>query len=493
MASNHDTLGAILRTDFHAFLKKAFETVHPGNKLDDNWHIELLCWMMTQSNARKFRRLILCLCPRSLKSFIVSVAFPAWYLGNDPTKGIICISYSDDLATKFSRDFHLIVRARWYRKAFPNTRFDKTKFTEREAATTKNGFRLATSVGGTLTGRGGDFIIIDDPIKAEDAMSEAERNRANNWFTSTVLSRFDNPNEGVLVIVSQRTHVDDLVGYVTERDDWVNVFVPAIATRREKIQIGDDKWITRERGEPMQPSRMDLESLKRQRRSMGSFHFEAQYQQNPMPAEGNLIKKAWFRTYSASVDQRDFDAIVQSWDTAASGGEQGSYSVCTTWGIREKRYYLLDVFRGRLNFPDLLTKARRHHHNRGAGLVLIEDASSGRSLLQSLHAETDVPVKPIPVDKDKVTRVAWVTSYIERGRVYLPDDAPWLGEFLKEILAFPNGKHDDQVDSLSQFLRWTMHIDQYRPPQVTVRLLGDSGVRDRYLERTGIPTFPPGF
>lgn len=493
MVNYHDVLGARLRTNFHAFVIKAFETVDPGKKLNDNWHIELLCWMMTRSNARLIRRLTLYLCPRSLKSFIVSIAFPAWVLGNDPTRRIICISYSDDLAAKHGRDFNRIVRAAWYRKTFPKIRFDKTKFTEREVVTTKNGFRLATSVGATLTGRGGDFIIIDDPIKAEDAMSEAERNRVNNWFISTVLTRFDNPNEGVLIIITQRTHIDDLVGNVMEQDDWENVSIPAISTGPEKIQIGDDKWNERELDEPMQPSRMDIEYLEGQRRSIGSFHFEAQYQQNPMPTEGNLFKMSWFRTYSNSIDKRDFEMIVQSWDTAASTGDQGSYSVCTTWGIKEHRYFLLDLFRDRLSFPDLLAKAIRHARVWGADLVLIENASSGRALLQTLYAEGEVPIKAIPVTADKITRVARVSSYIECGRVYLPSDMPGLDEFLKEILPFPYGKYDDQVDSLVQFLLWAMELERYRESTVNVRIIGGPGNRDHYRERTGFSTFPSGF
>lgn len=490
MANSHNTLHALLRNDFHAFTKKAFETVNPDKQLDANWHIILICWLLTRAARLELTRLALCLCPRSLKSFIASVAFPAWRLGNDPTMRFICISYSDDLAAKHSRDFQIIVRASWYRKAFPKLRFDNTKFTEREFVTTKNGFRYTTSVHGTLTGRGGNFIIIDDPIKAEDAMSDAERTRVNNWFSTSVLSRFDNPNEGVLIIVGQRTHVDDLIGRVTATGDWHSVSVPAIATKDEKIQIGDNDWFTRKTGDPLHASRIDFERLEFLRREMGSYNFEAQYQQNPIPAEGNLIKKDWIRTYSSDQIRFECDSIVQSWDTASSPGGQNDYSVCTTWAIKEKRYFLLHVFRERLDFPSLLTKTRTHARNSGASVVLIEDAASGKQLLQTLRANSNVPVKSMKPDKDKLTRVAAVSSFIEFGRVYLPEDAPWLGTFLNELLAFPNSKYDDQVDSFSQFLRWAMNVEYFKPPVITVTALGGSRVRDRYYERTGVSTFP---
>ncbi|MPZ24686.1 MAG: phage terminase large subunit [Dehalococcoidia bacterium] len=355
-----------------------------------------------------------------------------------------------------------------------------------------NGCRLATSVGGTLTGRGGDVIIIDDPIKADAAMSDTERNRVKSWFTSTVTSRFDNPAEGALIIVSQRTHMDDLVGHVLQHGDWVNVSIPAIAVEDEEIQISADKVVRRKKGESMHPTRLPIEYLERARTEVGTYNFEAQYQQNPVPREGNLVKAEWFNEYDDEPHQLSFDYVVQSWDTASSVDGNASYTVCTTWGQRQNRYFLLDVYRERLLFPELLDIARRHARLCGANLVLIEDASSGRQLLQTLRHETNLPLKAMPADADKTVRLQTVSPFIERGRVHLPKDAPWLGAFMEEVLAFPNAKHDDQVDSMSQFLRWAMDREQHRPPEVRVRLFGNFGARDHYRERMGQPTFARG-
>lgn len=492
MANKQAALEALLRSDFYAFTIKAFETVNPGRALDPNWHIELICNCLVDAKNGKIVRLAICLSPRSLKSFIASVAFPAWCIGNGPTSRFICISYSDDLAVKHSRDFARVVEAPWYKKAFPKACFDGEKFTEREMETTANGGRYATSVGGTLTGRGGDFIVIDDPIKADAANSDADRNRVNNWFTSTVTSRFDDPSKGVLVIVSQRTHVDDLVGHVLQKGDWVNVSIPAIATKDEEIPISAHEVIYRKKGESMHPSRLPIEYLKRERADIGTYNFEAQYQQNPVPREGNLVKAEWFRTYQVEPHRVTCELVVQSWDTASSMGDKASYSVCTTWGLVENRYFLLDVYRERLLFPALLDKVRRHARIWGAKRVLIENASSGRQLLQTLNHETDIPLKPMPADADKTTRLECVSPSIERGRVHLPRDTPWLGAFMEEVLAFPNARHSDQVDSMSQFLRWAIDREHYRPPKVNYYTIGNSPLRDRYQERTGRPTFPRG-
>ncbi|MPZ24834.1 MAG: terminase, partial [Dehalococcoidia bacterium] len=349
-------VNALLYEDFSSFLIKAFETVNPGQNFVPNWHIDLMSTRLTEVAQGGIQRLVLCLCPRSLKSFVTSVAFPAWCIGRDPSKRFICISYSEDLAAKHSRDSQQIIASNWYRKAFPKARFDGKKFTEHEMETTMNGGRLATSVGGTLTGRGGHVIIIDDPIKADAAMSEAERNRVNSWFTSTVSSRFDDPAKGALVIVSQRTHVDDLVGHVLQRGDWLNVSIPAIAVEDEEIRIDADTVIYRKQGESMHPARLPIGHLEHQRNNIGTYNFEAQYQQKPVPREGNLVKAEWFRTYEEAPHEVEREYVIQCWDTASSIDGDASYSVCTTWGLREHRYYLLDVYRERLLFPALLKK-----------------------------------------------------------------------------------------------------------------------------------------
>src|SRR5882724_8656758 len=204
MTNLRDTYNALLRRDLLAFTEKCYETVSPGQPYLDNWHIAVMCWHLQEVVAGRITRLIITLPPRSLKSIGCSVALPAWALGQNPHCRIICASYSNDLSVKHARDFRAVVNSCWYRRAFRNVRIDPRKDTELEVAMTKGGYRLATSVGGTLTGRGCNLAIIDDPLKASDAMSEAKREFVNQWFANTLFSRLDNKAEDAIIVVTQR-------------------------------------------------------------------------------------------------------------------------------------------------------------------------------------------------------------------------------------------------------------------------------------------------
>src|SRR6266853_5566735 len=230
MKDNTVLLEAMLRHDFPSFVAKTFSTLCPGEIYLDNWHLECLTWRLSQTAERKRVRLIINLPPRSLKSIVASVALPAWLLGQNPSRRIIEVSYSDELARKHARDTRTILEAPWYRRAFPATRVSPRKNTETEFTTTRQGFRLATSIGGTLTGRGGDVIIIDDPIKPGDAESEAERRRVNEWYDKTLYSRLDDKEAGAIILVMQRLHEDDLTGHLIEKGEFEVLSLSAIAT-----------------------------------------------------------------------------------------------------------------------------------------------------------------------------------------------------------------------------------------------------------------------
>ena len=358
-------LYARMRRRLFPFIRKVFETLCPGEEFLENWHIEAVAWHLERCLAGDINRLIITMPPRNLKSMCASVAFPVWLLGRDPTCHVICVSYSEDLANAFSLARRKFIQTSLYSKVFPQTHIDKAKNTESEFHTTKGGSCLATSVGGTLTGRGANFFIIDDPIKAEDGASEAARNRTNNWFANTAYSRLNNKDEDVIIIVMQRVHQDDLAGFVQDLDDWTVLDLPAIAPDDdEKVPISDDYVFCRKRGEALHPERESLETLDRIKSVIGSYNFSAQYQQAPVPPGGNMVRAHWFKRYCPTEFGRDFPQIVQSWDTAMVTGQGASYSVCTTWGIIENNYYLLDVLRERLEFPELqrtvIVHARRH-------------------------------------------------------------------------------------------------------------------------------------
>src|SRR5262249_45087717 len=203
------------------FVHKVFVALSLGQTYVRSWHIDAIAYQLERIRRGEIRRLIINMPPRSLKSITASVAFPAFLLGHDPTKRIICVSYSGDLAKKHSNDFRAVLESAWYRSIFPDSRIGLYKNTETEIELIKRGFRLATSVGGTLTGRGGDTIIIDDPLKPDDAYSESRRTAANQWFANTLLSRLDDKRTGAIVVVMQRVHLDDLTGYLLgQSNEW---------------------------------------------------------------------------------------------------------------------------------------------------------------------------------------------------------------------------------------------------------------------------------
>src|SRR5262249_1309098 len=187
MSANIRIVQALCRHDLRAFVHKVFASLTPGQTYVRSWHIDAIVYQLERIRRGEIRRLIINMPPRSLKSITASVAFPAFLLGHDPTKRIICVSYSAELAKKHSNDFRDIIDSAWYRNAFTDTRIGLYKNNETEIEFSQRGFRLATSVGGTLTGRGGDIIIIDDPLKPDDAYSESRRTAGNQWFSNTLL------------------------------------------------------------------------------------------------------------------------------------------------------------------------------------------------------------------------------------------------------------------------------------------------------------------
>jgi hypothetical protein len=251
----NDLLHAILRQNFYAFVQKTFNALSLGQTFVPDWYIDALTYQLERVRRGEIKRLIVNMPPRSLKSMTASVAFPAFVLGHDPTQRIICASYSGELAHKLSNDFRAVVASPWYQSLFPDTRIGRYKDSETEIELTRRGSRLATSTGGTLTGRGGNLIIIDDPLKPGDALSETKRRAANDWFLNTVLSRLDDKRVGAIVIVMQRIHMDDLTGFVTQSDEWTTLSLPAIAEACETITLTAGRSYVRQPGEVLAPKR----------------------------------------------------------------------------------------------------------------------------------------------------------------------------------------------------------------------------------------------
>jgi predicted phage terminase large subunit-like protein len=385
------------------------------------------------------------------------VAFAAWLLGHNPATQIICASYAHDLASRHALECKTLMLSQFYRRLF-RTRLSADKQAVDDFATTKQGFRMATSVGGVLTGRGADYIVIDDPLKPEEALSETQRSNVNRWYDNTLLSRLNDKVHGCIIIVMQRLHQDDLVGHVLEQEEWDVLSLPAIAQQNEEYFIesplGSYRYY-RYAGEALHPEREPLEKLTAMRQIIGAYDFAAQYQQNPEPLGGAMVKKEWLRYYVPGERPAQFERIVQSWDTANKVGELNDYSVCTTWGEKNKHFYLLFVFRRRMEYPDLKRAVKEQAQIYKASTVLIEDKASGTQLIQELITEGVSGItRYMPPACEKIMRFHGQTAAFENGLVLLPSEAHWLADYVHEITTFPGSKHDDQIDSTTQALAW---------------------------------------
>lgn len=469
IVSNARLTEALLRNDFLSFVLAVFAELNPGRQFHSNWSHEAICtYIGIVAFERVHGRLIINLPPRSAKSTIASVALPAFLLGRDPTLRVIVVSYNQDLANFFGRQTRQVMQSAWYRRLFPSTRLP-VRAGETVFYTSAGGYRMATSTNGTLTGRGGDVIIVDDPLKGPDAYSEAARETSIEWTMTTLFTRLDDKSRGGIILVQQRQHENDLSGHLLETGDFLHLNLPAIAERDEDILLSKHplRFHHRRTGDVLDPAREPPGVLQRLKGEMGTHEFSAQYQQNPLPADGDVIKVGWFGTYH---DVPDTGETVFSIDSAYKTGARNDWSVITVWRVHANRFYLLNVWRRRVEYPVLKQAVIEMARRLRPDAILIEDKGSGTGLIQDLEAESEgFPVIAYdPGVYDKQTRLHVQSSKIEGGLVLLPPEAPWLEEFLNEVRRFPNGAHDDQIDAMAQLLAWKsersgeMFIGTYR-------------------------------
>ena len=475
MENNEALLKAIYRQDFYSFLQRVFADVGGNANFQPNWHIEVIVHYLQLVMEGKERRLIINLPPRHLKSIICSVALPAYILGKNPRERILCVSYSDELSSKLASDCRNVIESAWYKAAFPGTRLSSSRRSINDFETTLGGGRFSTSMGGTITGRGGNYLIIDDPIKTADSNSEVLREKVNDSYGTTLYSRLDNKKEGRIIVVMQRSHENDFTGYLLASDpSFKQIKMPIIAEEDECWTVrnrltGKEKTYCRKVGELLHPGRDSQEEVNRMREFLGAYNFAGQYQQNPTSRGGNVIKREWLKFYNPQeLHQQIISgqvhpfALIQSWDTASKIGEDNDFSVCITALNTIEKTYILDVFRDKLSLPDLIYKAealikqaaQQYGHWWGGSIrLLYEDVASGIGFGQALERKWICTMVPVTPNNDKQTRLLNVSNLLENGTCLFPDNKPaWWADFERELITFPNSKHDDQCDALSQLL-----------------------------------------
>jgi predicted phage terminase large subunit-like protein len=289
------------------------------------------------------------------------------------------------------------------------------------------------------------LLICDDLTKgSEDAYSLTARKSLQVWYESVAYTRLQ-PNASI-VMIATRWHTDDLVGWRLREhaaDGWQVVSLPALAEPNDPLN--------RSEGEALWPSKFPVEALTRIREAIGSSAWSSLYQQRPVAAEGAIFKREWLKSFTG---QPECYRIIFSLDTAFKTGESNDYSVIGIFGETQNGFYLLDMVRERLDFPALKSRTIAKAAYWKPSAVLIEDAASGQSLIQTLKLETRLPILPVKPLGDKESRASSVSPLFESGRIYLPQQAPWLSDFIDELTSFPAAPHDDQVDSCTQALTW---------------------------------------
>lgn len=455
-----------------------------------NWHHRLLAERLEAFARGEIKRLIVCMPPRHGKSELASRRLPAWLLGRDPNTEIIATSYGKDLALDMSRDTKRIVQSEAYARVFPRTKLPGANVVTSTKSDYKNtadqwqvvGYRgqyLARGVGGGITGKGGKFLIIDDPIKDDvEAQSSTVRDKIWNWY-SKVLKTRASKNAGILIIMT-RWHLDDLVGRLVKHaaddpraDQWSVLELPAIAG--EGDDNPDDPRLP---GEALWPSFKTAEEWERDA-LLDPAGFNALGQQRPVPAGGATFKTSWTEQRYSTIPAEAGTWVWSCDPKAGSKDPKSSRVVIQLWFTPHKhagRAYLIDQVRGLWDQPETLAEFRRLGKLplwRNATTKLVENKADGKAIVSTLKSE--IPgLLLIEPQGDKVTRARAVTPYWAAGNVYLPADGlfPWVGEFVNELVTFPFAAHDDQVDAMALALFYIFVTDGNDPIEHLRRITG---------------------
>jgi len=385
--------------------------------------------------------------PRFGKSELTSRYFPAWYLGMFPDRRIILASYEADFAATWGR------KARNLLEEFGPSLFGVKVSPESSAASRwdiegHEGGMTTAGVRGPITGKGANVAIIDDPVKNDqEAMSQTYREATWDWYRATFSTRIQ--GDGGIVLVMTRWHEDDLAGRLLKAqeeggDKWEVINLPALGE--------DNDALGRQPGEPLCPELFTKKTLEETRTRLGSYWWNALYQQRPSPMEGGVFKRSWWKFYRQPPDR--FDEIIQSWDMAFKETSSGSYVVGQVWGRIGADKYLLDQVRERMDFPTTVQAVRQLSAKwPQARAKLVEDKANGPAVIAMLQREISGLIAVNP-EGGKLVRAQAISPLVEAGNVFLPDPsiAPWIHDFIEECAAFPNGANDDQVDAMTQAL-----------------------------------------
>ena len=465
----------LYRKSFYEFSLDAFKTIHNGQSLVDNWHIKLLCDRLQVEAERivnggeRTKNLLINVPPRTLKSELVSVFFSAYCWILKDSIQFLSSSYSASLSIVLSTQSRRLIESDWFRLHFPDVHLSKDENTKSRFTTTNGGLRYSTSTGGTITGMGGDIIVIDDPQNPQLARSEVERENANRFFNETLRSRLNNPDKGVFIVIMQRLHENDLTGMLLSKEpsNWEHICLPAELSDNV-IPIELKKFYINGLLFPQRLSKSVLESFKT---GLGSYGYSGQYSQLPSPSEGGIFKGQWFNIIKQLPTGLLMDSLKWDYflDTAYTNKQENDATAMLACAFHNNELYIRDVRAVRMEFPELIKEIQvftsiNGYTNRSR--IYVEPKASGKSIVQMLKRSTGLNImEDKPPTQDKISRASSVSAFVESGRVNLLDGR-YIDSFLNELKAFPNGAHDDSVDCL------IMAIDRNTTRRKKIRAIG---------------------
>jgi len=442
------------RRHLRDFMRLAWHVVEPATPFVPGWHLDAICEHLEAVAGGQIRNLVINMPPRHAKSLTVAVFWPAWEWIDHPERRWLFASYADSLSLRDSVKCRRLIESPWYQERWGDRfRMAGDQNAKGRFENDKTGYRLASSVGGAVTGEGGDRVVVDDPHNVREIPSTTVRQAVLEWWDQAMSTRLNDPKTGARVIVMQRLHESDLSGHVLAQGGYDHLCLPAeYEGRRIVTSIG---WSDprHETGELLWSDRFGPDELTTLKRSLGSYGAAGQLQQRPSPQEGGVFKRTWWRFYDRLPER--FDEIIQSWDMTFKKADDNDFVAGHVWGRIGADCYLLDRVHERMGFVETQRSVRALTAKWPTALTkLIEDKANGPAIIDSLGREIGgfIPVEP---EGGKEARAAAVSPMVEAGNVWLPSPeiAPWVTEVIEESAAFPNAAHDDDVDAMSQALR----------------------------------------
>tara|TARA_R110001583_G_scaffold69437_2_gene196891 strand:+ start:242 stop:1684 length:1443 start_codon:yes stop_codon:yes gene_type:complete len=442
---------------FYEFFKKAWHVVEPAVPLSTNWHHKYICDILQQECERiieqkpKTKDIIINVPFRSTKSLIVTVMFPVWAWIKSPKLRFITSSYSATLSIELATKSRDIIFSDWFQKRWSESFYIKKDQNLKERYENNCvGMRRATSVGGTVTGQGGDFLIVDDPLSPQMANSAIERDNANEWYRTTFYSRLNQADIGVRIIIMQRVHEDDLSGFLLDRETrtrYRHICIPATNENKNIKPKSLEKFYDKKSG-LFWTDRFSQQILDDYKSALGSYGYAGQLQQTPTPLDSGMIHRDWFRIDKFRIEDSIVNFVI---DPAYTANEKNDPSALLAYTYKDNKWQVVDCINVYKEFPDLVKFIVQWVQKNGytnQSRIYVEPKASGKSIVQTLIRETGLNVKEDkPPTKDKVARVSDISASLESGRVSILN-GEWNKDFLEQLVKFPAAKHDDMVDCL---------------------------------------------